>query len=245
VTPPRFLLREAQAQSSLLLPPDASHHAAHTIRLRPGMALRVFDGAGAEYDARVAGIAKGRVRIDVGAPVSPLPESPLQLCLGIAALKGDAMALVVQKATELGVKEVWPLVTERTDAEGRPALAGARTARWQRVAEAACEQCGRAIVPSVASAQTLAQVLARPLHGRGLISVEGLAEPEPPRPSPRPTSALALVGPPGGWSEAEVQAARDAGYECLGLGPRILRSETAGIVVVALLQQLWGDLSGR
>jgi 16S rRNA (uracil1498-N3)-methyltransferase len=152
------------------------------------------------------------------------------------------MELVIQKATELGVAEIWPVVTARTDTAARPALRGTRHERWDKVASGAAEQCGRAVVPEVAPTMTLEECVARPSESVRVV----LVETEGPAPlaslTPRPRAILLLVGPAGGFEATEVALLSTGGFHVAGLGPRILRSETAAVAAVALAQGLWGDL---
>jgi 16S rRNA (uracil1498-N3)-methyltransferase len=211
------------------------------MRLRPGASVLVFDGRGAEFTATLEKVARRMVSARIGSPAETRPESPLRLVLAPSALRGDRMELVIQKATELGVTELWPVVTARTDAAARPALRGSRDRRWDRVVTGATEQCGRATVPHIEPTTTLDRLLERPFDGtRALLSEIGS---DPPLSSlERPRSLLVLVGPPGGFERAETARVIDAGFSPISLGPRILRSETAAIAVVALAQALWGDL---
>jgi len=161
--------------------------------------------------------------------------------LAVSPLRGDRMELVVQKATELGVAEVHPVVTVRTDAAARPALKGSRQERWDKVASGAAEQCGRAVVPRLAPTRPLAEVLAAPFDGLKLLFLERAA-PSPLSALARPARVLLLVGPAGGWEDSEVAQATAAGFVAAGLGPRILRAETAALAAVSAVQVLWGDL---
>ncbi|HET7294117.1 MAG TPA: RsmE family RNA methyltransferase, partial [Vicinamibacteria bacterium] len=181
------------------------------------------------------------VTAHLGERLVPRPESPLRLELALSPLKGDRMELVVQKATELGVGAIRPVVTARTDAAARPALQGSRQERWDKVASGAAEQCGRAVVPEVAPTVTLDRLLQLPFEGAKGLLLERDAPP-PLASLPRPSSLLLLIGPAGGFEEWEVERLAAAGFRPFGLGPRILRAETAAIAAVALAQALWGDL---
>jgi 16S rRNA (uracil1498-N3)-methyltransferase len=211
------------------------------LRLRAGASVRVFDGRGAEFEATLDEVSRAGVHARLGRLVPARSESPLRLVLALPPLKGDRMELVIQKATELGVAEIWPVVTARTDAAGRPALRGSRQERWDKVASGAAEQCGRAVVPTVRPTTTLSGLLSTSFPGRRLLLLEG----HPPLASltPRPTAALLLLGPPGGWEPSEVERLRATGLETVSLGPRILRAETAALAAVAIAQALWGDLA--
>jgi 16S rRNA (uracil1498-N3)-methyltransferase len=239
---PRFHVPEAAPGARLTLPEHAAHHAREVLRLRAGEAVRIFDGLGNEFEATLNAVARSGVEARLGGRVTPRAESPLRIVLGLAPLKGDRMEIVIQKATELGVAELWPVVTARTDAAARPALKGSRMERWERVASGAAEQCGRAVVPLVAPTLTLASFLERPWSGLRILFLEA-GQRAPLASLPRPAeSVLALVGPAGGWELTEADRLRGAGFLATSLGPRILRAETAAIAAVTALQVLWGDL---
>ena len=242
MTVPRFHVPEASPGARVSLPEHSAHHAREVLRLRSGAAVRVFDGDGREYEATLDRVTREGVLLRLGAAIVPRPESPLRLVLALSPLKGDRMELVIQKATELGVSAVWPVVTARTDAAARPALKGSRSERWEKVASGAAEQCGRAVVPRVLPTLTFDGLLAEPFEGDRLVLLE--------TPGQRPLAsiakparaALVLVGPAGGWESSEVEHLTAAGFHAVGLGPRVLRSETAAVAAVVMAQTLWGDL---
>jgi len=237
----RLHVPEAAPGARVLLSDHTAHHAREVLRLKAGAEVSVFDGAGHEFEAVLDEVSRRRVSAALGSRIEPRPESPLHLVLAVAPLRGDRMELVLQKATELGVSEVWPVVTHRTDAVARPALRGTRDRRWERVVSGAAEQCGRATVPLVASTTTLAEMLQKPFAGTRSVLLE--TADEPPLPTLEAPSALLLVvGPAGGFEPAEIDTLRSACFHTVSLGPRILRSETAAVAAVALAQALWGDL---
>jgi len=242
-SPPRFHVPGAAPGARLALPEHAAHHAREVLRLRSGAHVRVFDGKGAEFEAQLDEVTRRTVFACLGGAVAPRAESPLRLVLAVSPLKGDRMELVVQKATELGVAGIWPVVTFRTDAAARPALHGSRGERWERVAAGAAEQCGRAVVPEVAPTTTLDELVTRKFDSQRVVLLETPGHApltsiaiEPSR------SLLLLVGPAGGFQSSETEALREAGFVPASLGPRILRAETAAVVAVAIAQALWGDL---
>lgn len=237
---PRFHLAEAAPGARLELPDHAAHHAREVLRLRPGAPVRVFDGRGAEFEAVVETLHRRQAVLHLGRAIEARPEAPLRLVLAVSALRGDRMEWIIQKATELGVAQVRPVITARTDAAARPALTGTRQERWEKVASGAAEQCGRAVVPDVAPTSRLSELMAEPFNGRRLIFCETGGAPL--RSLSPTSSALVLVGPPGGWEAGELDQATSAGFERLALGPRILRTETAAVAALAALQALWGDL---
>jgi 16S rRNA (uracil1498-N3)-methyltransferase len=181
-------------------------------------------------------------------PAAAAAESPLAVTLVQAVPKGERMETVVRAATELGVMRILPALTERTVVRLEGARAGDRARRWQRVAREAAKQCGRAVVPVVEAPRPLAEWIAGETADLRLCfwEVEGAplrrvieAHAGPAR------SACAIVGPEGGLTEAEVADARAAGYATVTLGPRVLRTDTAGVAIVALLQYAAGDLGGE
>ncbi len=228
--------------TEVVLPPAAARHVAQVLRLRAGARLRLFDGAGREHAAELLETRRGEARVRVLAPVAPRPESPLAVTLLQGVCKGERMDLVVQKAVELGAARIVPVLTARSVPRLDGARAARRRARWQGVAAAAAEQCGRAVVPEVTAPRPLAEAFADPaLPGRRY-----LLDPDA-RQGPRGLDAqdghlALLVGPEGGLTEGERAAARAAGFTGLRLGPRILRTETAGLAALAALQALYGDL---
>ena len=241
----RFHVPEAGPGGRVSFPEWSAHHAREVLRLRAGDLVRVFDGRGAEFEATLDLVTRQEVHARIGPAVSPRPESPLRITLALSPLKGDRMELVVQKVTELGVVSIRPVVTFRTDAAARPALRGTRQERWDKVASGAAEQCGRAVVPDVASTIPLRQLVLEPFDGPRVLLREASGQPslrslfaEAPR------DLLLLVGPAGGFESAEVDELLAAGFEAAALGPRILRSETAAVAAVAVAQSLWGDLGG-
>jgi 16S rRNA (uracil1498-N3)-methyltransferase len=240
---PRFHVPEAAPGARVSLPDHAAHHAREVLRLRSGAPVLVFDGRGSEYSAVLDAVTRRTVDARLGAAVVPRPESPLRVVLALSPLKGDRMEVVIQKATELGVSEIRPVVTARTDAVARPALRGSRQERWDKVASGAAEQCGRAVVPHVAPAGTLDFLLTEPLDGLRLLLLE--TQSQPPLATlagPPPHTVWLLLGPAGGWEPSEAERIQRAGFVPVSLGPRILRAETAAIAAVTLVQALWGDL---
>jgi 16S rRNA (uracil1498-N3)-methyltransferase len=236
--------------SELVLSEEESRHLRDVLRLRAGDEAHVFDGEGREFACVVAapGGRREPARLEVRSRVeAPSPESPLSLTLAVALLKGEKFDLVVQKATELGVSRVVPVLTKRADVRLRDERdAGVRVERWRRLALEAAKQSGRAVVPFIAAPVGFDSLVgvheegtARLLFAeRGGDGLESLAD----ETHARPASAVALVGPEGGWDEDELSQARERGWALVTLGGRTLRAETAAIAVCVLLQNLWGDL---
>lgn len=200
----------------------------------------MFDGTGGEYPATVAEVGKRQVTVTTAEHDSREAESPLHTVLGIGVSRGERMEWVVQKATELGVNVIAPLLSERTEVKLSGERAGKKRLHWQQIAISACEQSGRNRVPQILPLQSMAQWTQQVdadarlvLHHRA----EGAA-----LASDAPASAALLVGPEGGLSESEVTTAFDAGFNPLVLGPRVLRTETAPLAALSLLQIAWGDI---
>jgi 16S rRNA (uracil1498-N3)-methyltransferase len=219
----------------------AANHIARVLRLEAGDAITAFDGRGGEYEARIDAIRKDRVFLSVGAHRAIERESPLPITLAQGISRGERMDLVVQKATELGVRRIVPLLTERSVVRLDAKQSEAKRRHWRAIVVAACEQCGRNTLPEVALPQRLEALLGAsdaalqrlvlsPLGERRLseLSCDG--------------PLLILIGPEGGLSDAELTVARNAGFRAIRLGPRILRTETAALAALAAMQHQWGDL---
>jgi len=208
-----------------------------TLRLTPGARLIVFDETGDEHDVRLERMGAGAAEAVVLATRRPARESPLDLVLAPALLKGTKMDLVVEKATELGVMRIVPVTTSRIVGQGT------RIDRWRKIAVAAAKQSGRTAVPAVDPPRPLAELVREPWPGLRLIAWEDEEEHSLASLPATADAAVVVVGPEGGFAADEVAAARAAGFVPLTLAPRVLRAETAAIVVVALCQHRWGDLS--
>ncbi len=220
----------------------AAAHVRRVLRLDVGDPVTLFNGDGRDYPSRITACGRDMVEIEVEGTVAARPESPLRVTLVQGIARAERMDLVVQKATELGVAAIVPVATARSvvrlDGDGRER----KTSHWRGIVVAACEQSGRATVPDLADPITLAEWLAMsPAGPRRLLL------------SPDANDSLAaaargageielLVGPEGGLEEEERRAALDAGYCACRLGPRVLRSETAAMAALAVLQSIGGDL---
>lgn len=226
---------------------DESRHLAHVLRLRPGDTVIASDGAGHDYTVRLESLgeaATGTV-LDVAERAA---ESPLAVTLLQGVPKGDRMETIVRAATELGVARVCPALTERTVVRLDTGRWRERARRWQRVAREATKQCRRAVIPAVDAPRPLDEWLAELAPADvGLCLWEGATTPLATMLGPRehaPRTVLLLVGPEGGLAPAEADAAQAYGMAVVSLGPRTLRTETAGLAVLAVLQSRWGDLGG-
>ena len=212
------------------------------LRLRAGEKLTVFDGSGGEYQATIVQIDKGGVEIQTGVLLNSSTESSLQIRLLQGLSKGDRMDTVVQKATELGVQRISPLLTDHSVVKLDGERAIRRREHWQKIAQSACEQCGRNILPTIDEVIALNNWFDR---ARDDTSTRLIFSPQASRPlsaAERPDAGLTLlIGPEGGFSRAEYECAAAAGFSDVSLGPRVLRTETATLAAISVAQVLWGD----
>jgi len=222
---------------------DAANHIARVLRLTLGDPLTLFDGRGGEHAARIEGLRQGAVVVAVGELSAADRESPLSLTLAQGVSRGERMDWVVQKATELGVSRVVPLLTERSVVRLDAKQSERKLRHWQGIAVGACEQSGRNRIPDIAAPLGLhdflrgsnderaTRLLLSPSGALGFGELQSLDG-----------GVIVLIGPEGGLAESEQHAALDAGFVAVRLGPRILRTETAAIAALTLLQHRFGDL---
>ncbi len=222
------------------LPQNAAQHVGRALRLRPGDALVVFDGSGGEYEAVILRIDRDRVDVKTGAWRDAGRESPIEVGLVQGLPEADKMDWILQKSVELGVAWIQPIVCERSVVRLSGDRAARRESHWQRVAIAACEQCGRNRVPEVRPTAAFRDWAARPAQAQRWMLAPGAGEPLEGRAAPSGPVEL-LVGPEGGLSEREVDIAGTVGFTGVSLGPRVLRAETAPLAALAAMQALWGD----
>jgi len=227
--------------AEITLPEGAARHAATVLRLQAGDTLSLFNGAGGEYKSILVAVSKREVRARLLEFQASEHESPLDITLALGISAGERMEYSLQKATELGVTAFQPLATERSVVKLAGERAEKRQQHWQHVVIAACEQCGRNRVPVVAPVQKLYAYLAAVERSKRLLLLSPQADTPLKQIAPAPAAVL-LVGAEGGFAAAEYQAARSSGFEPVSLGPRILRTETAPVAALAVLQALWGDL---
>lgn len=218
---------------------QAVAHLIRVLRLADGDAVRLFCGDGHEYAATLCNVSKKGADVLVGDILRSDAEQPLTLHLGQVVSKGDRMDFTIQKATELGIRDITPLWSERCEVRLKGERLDKKMEHWQRVAISACEQSGRNRVPQIHEpqyfadwAQSVAADLRFILHPH---------DQKPLRDYATPASIALLVGPEGGFSEVEVQQAVDSGFAGLTLGPRILRTETAALAALSVFQFQWGD----
>lgn len=227
----------------LEVPADEAQHLVRVLRLGPGAAVRVFDGRGHQWDATMVEASKQRAVVELGPACAAAPETRIRFRLAVAVLKGDGTDQVVRDAVMLGVSEIRPFVSARTEV-GVAALArGHRRERWERIAVASAKQCGRAVVPVVhevvevatammADGAALRLLLAEPAVAVPASTLSAIAA---------PAEVSLAIGPEGGWTSEEVMAATSAGWRVLRLGGRVLRADAAPIVALAACQAVWMD----
>ncbi|MDR2164077.1 MAG: 16S rRNA (uracil(1498)-N(3))-methyltransferase [Zoogloeaceae bacterium] len=243
--PPAFFtaLSAPASAPSLELPRDVARHAARVLRLPTGARITLFDGSGNEFPAVIETVGRAdSVRVRLDAPRSIPRESPLAITLLQTIQAADKMDFTIQKAVELGVAVIRPLAGRRSVVRLAGERRVKREAHWQSVAIAACEQCGRNHVPAVAPVASLEDWLAR--EGKSVAALKLMLAPRAEkrlRDLPRAREILLLVGAEGGFAPEETEMAKEAGFTAVSLGPRVLRTETAGLAAIAALQALWGD----
>jgi 16S rRNA (uracil1498-N3)-methyltransferase len=231
-----------QAGIELTLPAQAGEHVARVLRLVPGDALTLFNGDGCDYPASIVMVGKREVVVRIEARQTLSNESPLPLTLAQGVARGEKMDLIVQKATELGVVRIVPLLTERSEVKLDATRSEKRLAHWRAVAASACEQSGRARLPLIMPALPLPAWLDS-LAADDAMRLALLPEATCSSRELRFTTSggVLVVGPEGGLGERDTAVLRAAGFDGLRLGPRILRTETAGLAALAALQALHGD----
>ncbi len=241
---PRFYSPPPLPLSGTLdLPPDAAHHASRVLRLRVGDAVEIFDGIGNERQGQISYLSGKRVTVaDIAATVGTR-ESPLHVVLAQSLSGSEKMDWIIQKSTELGVTEIQPLATARSVAKLTAERAANRLEHWQQVAISACEQCGRNVLPVIHAPLEIMAWLpkTKTMTDGKYILLPGSAASLHDQAKPQGKAVL-LIGAEGGFSQAESTAALHCGFIPIRLGARVMRTETAAIAGLAVLQALWGDL---
>ena len=234
---------QLQTGNEYQLDADQSRYVGRVLRLRAGDSLSVFNGEDGEFAAEILRIDKGTVTLAVGSARETVTESALKVHLVQGISRGERMDFVVQKATELGVKRITPVLTEYGVVKLDDKRADKRREHWQKVAVSACEQSGRVRPPLIDAPLALktwfgqkpgdadVDLILKPAAATALVSI-----------GPPQTKLCILAGPEGGFSPVEYEDAGVAGFTAVSLGPRILRTETAALAAVAVAQSTWGDL---
>lgn len=229
------------AHGQLELTTAATHYVIRVLRLSVEQPLILFDGSGGECAVRIVDISKRKVRVQIEGFHDREVESPLSVTLLQGISKGERMDYTIQKATELGITRIIPLITERCNVRLDDARQEKKCEHWRSIAVSACEQCGRNRIPvidlplplltALQDDQDDLRLVLDPQGGQSLASIHA-----------SPAAVRVLIGPEGGLSDTEMLIAERAGYQGVRLGPRILRTETAGLAALSLLQMKWGDL---
>ncbi|TAN48399.1 MAG: 16S rRNA (uracil(1498)-N(3))-methyltransferase [Methylococcaceae bacterium] len=229
------------AHSEISADEAVAHYVRDVLRLRKGDAVCLFDGQGGEYEGLVLEVSRHSVRLDVGVRRERDSESPLHTELGLGISRGERMDYAVQKAVELGASRIVPLSTEHAVVRLSGDKRAQRRLHWQKIAIAACEQSGRCRVPEIAEPMDLSVWLAQQSGLRLYCdprAAQGLLQLAP----PGDQRVTLLSGPEGGFSGDERSLAQGSGFLPVKLGPRVLRTETAALTILAAVQMLWGDL---
>jgi len=242
-----FVPAEKWIGARAIIEGEPHRHLARVLRARPGDKVTLFDGRGGEADAEVLSVERDQTTLSLGARRQVAAPAGPRVVLLQSLARGEKMDFIIQKTTELGVHEIVPIAAGRSVARVPTGEAAPRRARWEKIAQEAARQCGRADVPAIASPRSLAEAVARAGDDRDHLR---LALWEGSRGQPlraaladrSPATVSLLVGPEGGFADEEIAAAAQSGFEIVGLGPRILRVETAAVVAVALVQFVTGAL---
>lgn len=236
----RACLTEAsQANQKIELPPAVFQHLIKVLRLGNGHPLEIFNGKGQRFAAELSEVSKRSATCTIQREIAATPESPIQTHMGLVMSKGDRFDYALQKATELGVTQITPLTAERCDLKLNAERAEKKMQHWRGVITSACEQCYRDLVPELAPIQSLTEWVSQQNSEVKLVLHTSAEQPDWPDQTPKNISFL--IGPEGGLTEHEVDSAHQSSFQSWQLGPRILRTETAPVVILSLLQQRWGD----
>ncbi|CAM3482576.1 16S rRNA (uracil(1498)-N(3))-methyltransferase [Parendozoicomonas haliclonae] len=227
------------ANQTVELPENASHHVGRVLRMKAGEPLVLFNGEGGCWQATISEITKKAVFAVPTEFMADDRESNLTISLGQTLSRGERMDYAIQKAVECGVTEITPLFTERCEVKLKSERADKRIRGWQQMIISACEQCGRNRVPVIHQPMLLSEWLESRstelnfvLHHRTEKALEGYG---------KPASVSLLIGPEGGLTADEIAQAEAKQFHPLALGPRVLRTETAPVAAISLMQYLWGD----
>jgi 16S rRNA (uracil1498-N3)-methyltransferase len=234
---------ESFSRDSIFLTGTDASHICTVLRLQAGDKIQVLDGKGSLYTVQLADVKAKLVKGQIISSEKVNTESPLTIHLGQSLIKGNKFDVVLRKSVELGIETITPLITERTVVKSD---GNKKIVRWQKIAEESCKQCGRSSIPKVSESMIKLDVFCQQgseadlkLMFWELESENGLKDINPEK---TPSSVSVLIGPEGGFTIEEVETARSHGFQTVSLGPRILRAETAPLVVLSLLQSKWGDI---
>ncbi|AWB65280.1 16S rRNA (uracil(1498)-N(3))-methyltransferase [Saccharobesus litoralis] len=230
-----------ETNQTITLSDDAANHVGRVLRMKPQQQIVLFNGDGCDYECTLTEVSRKKVlaHVDASKPLSN--ESPLAIHLGQVISRGDRMEFTIQKSVELGVSEITPLYSERCGVKLNAERLAKKVEQWQKVVISACEQSGRAKVPTVNPVIELDEWLAKPFSGTR-VNLHPYANQTMNQLDIFDGAAQLLIGPEGGLSDEEISAADAAGFKNVLMGPRILRTETAALAALSMLQCLYGDL---
>ncbi|MDU0114631.1 16S rRNA (uracil(1498)-N(3))-methyltransferase [Psychrosphaera aquimarina] len=224
------------------LEPEAANHVGRVLRMQMGQSIVLFNGDGNDYDAEITEVTKKNVVVNVLSQHPVTNESPLKVHLAQGISRGDKMDFTIQKSVELGITDITPIFTERCGVKLSGERLDKKHGQWQKIAIAACEQSGRATIPTIHKPIQITEFLTQQsdqlklnLHPRASTTVKGLVVPD--------SGVRFIIGPEGGLNDHEIEQAVSAGYQEILLGPRILRTETAALTLLSALQLQFGDLA--
>lgn len=232
------------AGEKLVLEATTSAHLCRVLRMGEGRPIRLFNGDGREFESHILNPDPRRTLVEIDAEVSVLVESPLNLHLGLGLSRGDRFDWALQKATELGVTSITPLLTLRSDKWSKE-RAEKKMGHWSRLLQSACEQSGRTLLPVLGEPLALSSWVTQlvPSASRFTLDPTAASWADLDR-NQRPSSVVLAIGPEGGFDDQEREFLLSAQFDARSIGPRVLRTETAPLAAISLCQYLWGDLAG-
>jgi len=238
---PRIYTSTSLAETALIeLDTDSSHYISKVLRLREGDQLSVFNPDDGEYAAQIRTISRKTVQLQLSAAIACQSDPRLRIHIGLGMSRGERMDYAIQKATELGVSTISPLSTERCEVKLGEDRAEKRLAHWSGIARSASEQTGRCTIPLIERPIKIADWLSQ-THCAASFVLDHRGNRGFPTPDSAPQSVTLLIGPEGGLSDQEIDLALESGFLQVRIGPRVLRTETAPVVALSLVQSLWGD----
>lgn len=238
---PRLFLERDLDGDRLTLDEREAHYLGNVLRLKRGDPLVAFNGRGTERHASIATLQRRGGELELGSKITPLPAAPLELTLLQALAKNDAMDLIVQKTTELGVRAIQPVYTEFSVVKLDDERVERRVDHWRKIARSACEQCGRHEPPEIGVPMPLAAAVRALPPADMRLALEPFAAERLDRSITPPSSIVVAIGPEGGFGTEDMHTLDGAGFTRVIFGPRVLRTETAAIAACAAMQSLWGD----
>lgn len=227
--------------SMVTLDENASHHLARVLRAAVGDEVILFNGDGSDYPARITQITKKNVAVEIQHKITCQREAPIDIYLAQGIARGEKMDFIIQKAVELGANKIFPLVTERCNVRLTAEREEKRLRHWQSIVISACEQSGRNVIPELLPSQTLGEFVASVEADVKFVLTPHCESPMNATKLPTNAKIILLIGPEGGLSAGEIQLAVNHQYQSLLLGPRVLRTETATVAALAVLQARFGD----